>query len=217
MSNGGNRLFDFVIGQQFVSLPVDDLPLIVSNIIVFKQLLSNIKVPPFYLALRFFDGVGHHAVLNGLASLHTQRLHKALHPLRGKDAHQIVFKGQVKTRHTGITLSARAPAQLVVDSPRFMALSAEDVQPTRFDHCVVTRLPLGSQPLAGCVVQRLALSRQLGLQIAAEHDVGPAAGHIGRNGDDAGPSSLRDNLGFLLVILGIQHFVLDFLILKRLR
>ncbi len=40
--------------------------------------------------------------------------------------------------------------------------------------------------------------------IAAELDVGAAAGHVGGDGDGAGNAGLRDDIGFLLVVAGIE-------------
>ena len=55
--------------------------------------------------------------------------------------------------------------------------------------------------------QRL-LARHV-LRVAAEQDVGAAARHVRRDGDCALAAGLRDDLGFLRVVLGVQHHVLD--------
>ena len=47
------------------------------------------------------------------------------------------------------------------------------------------------------------------LEVAAELDVGAAAGHVGRDGHRADPAGLRDDMRFLLVEAGIEHRVLD--------
>ena len=56
-------------------------------------------------------------------------------------------------------------------------------------------------------------SRQLALdahlEVAAELDVGAAAGHVGGDGDGAGHAGLGDDVGFLLVVAGVQHLVRD--------
>ena len=45
--------------------------------------------------------------------------------------------------------------------------------------------------------------------VAAEDDVGAAAGHVGRNGDGADAASLGDDLGFLVgkLRLGVEQFM----------
>ena len=51
--------------------------------------------------------------------------------------------------------------------------------------------------------------------IAAEQNVSAAAGHVGGNRDHALTACLGDDLGFLLVILGIEDDVLDALFLQQ--
>ena len=61
----------------------------------------------------------------------------------------------------------------------------------------------GSRP---CVAQPLVGEE---VDVAAEHDVGAAAGHVGGDGDRAAPAGLGDDAGLLLVVLGVEHVVRD--------
>ena len=61
---------------------------------------------------------------------------------------------------------------------------------------------------------QLLLGHELG--IAAQQNVGAAAGHVGGDGDHAQASGLGDDLGFPLVELGVQHDVPDALPLQDL-
>jgi hypothetical protein len=45
------------------------------------------------------------------------------------------------------------------------------------------------------------------LDVAAQHDVGAAAGHVGGDGDHARPAGLGHDLGLLGVLLGVEHLV----------
>ena len=45
--------------------------------------------------------------------------------------------------------------------------------------------------------------------IAAQQNVGAAAGHVGRNSDRGFAAGLREMWGFALVIFGVQHFMAD--------
>ena len=47
------------------------------------------------------------------------------------------------------------------------------------------------------------------LRVAAEHDVGAAAGHVGRDRDRALAAGLRDDLGLARVLLGVEHVVAE--------
>ena len=90
-----------------------------------------------------------------------------------------------------------------------MPLGADDVQAAGGDHGVVAFLP--GAP-GGVDVGRGRVFAEGGdfrLHVAAEHDVGAAAGHVGGDGDDARPPGLGDDLRLAFVLLGVQHAVLD--------
>jgi hypothetical protein len=52
------------------------------------------------------------------------------------------------------------------------------------------------------------------LGVAAKLDVGAAAGHVGGNGDRARHTGLGNDLGFLLVVAGVEHIVRNALFLQ---
>ncbi len=132
---------------------------------------------------------------------------------------------QVEARAARVALAAGAAAQLVVDAARLVPLGAEDVQTARGQHLHLLRVALGLELLEGLLVGGLLLGRQLvpglagvlridlgarhELGVAAEDDVGPAAGHVGRDGDRALAPRLRDDERLALVLLGVQDGVLD--------
>ena len=68
------------------------LALIIGDVIVFQQMLSNIEVVPLDLALRIFNRASDERVLDRLALLHAQLLHDAGDAIRCKDSHQVVFE-----------------------------------------------------------------------------------------------------------------------------
>ena len=140
-ANGGNGFRDVLLAEQVVALLVNNLALVVGHVVVFQQLLADIEVATLDLALRLFDGIGHHAVLYRLALFHAQGLHKTLHPIGGEDTHQVVFQRQVETRQARIALPARSAAQLVVDTPGLMPLGAQDMQATGVQYLLVPLLP----------------------------------------------------------------------------
>jgi hypothetical protein len=74
---------------------------------------------------------------------------------------------------------------------------------------VVALLPLRLHPrllqLGGVLREQV----QLGLERAAEHDVGTAAGHVGGDGDRLRAAGLGDDMRLALVLLGVEHFVRD--------
>jgi hypothetical protein len=132
-----------------------------------------------------------------------------------------VLHRQVEARRARVALAARAAAQLVVDPARLVPLGADDLQPPGADHVVVQRLPLLAQlaDARGFLVlgdRGIRLDElHLLLDVAAEHDVGAAARHVGGDGDHLRPAGLRDDLGLPRVLLGVQHLVRQVLLLQQ--
>ena len=124
----------FVGGQQRVTHVIDHFTLFVVDVIELEQLLTNVEVAAFDLALGLLDGVGHHAVLDRFTGLHAQGFHEVLHPIRGEDTHQAVFQGQVETAGTGVTLTTGTTTQLVVDTARFVTLGRNHLQAAGLQH-----------------------------------------------------------------------------------
>src|SRR6266403_188562 len=106
-----------------------------------------------------------------LNRLDLERVHQPSDAIgrRTKDLHQVVFKRDEEFARSRVALAARAPTQLIVDTPALMALGADDVQTADVGH-----------PLT-------------------KDDVGAASGHVGRDRDRAGLTSLGDDAGLALV------------------
>src|SRR6185437_4371967 len=104
----------------------------------------------------------------------------------------------------GVALAAGAAAQLVVDAPAFVPLGAEHVKAAGGQ-----RLFLEARDLLADLVGLRAFLPRAGVLnigdflpdahvgIAAELNVGAAAGHVGGDGDGARHTGLRDDIGFL--------------------
>ena len=100
-----------------------------------------------------------------------------------------------------------------------MALGADDVEPAELTHLVALGFALDAQLLherleglglclrVAVLLAELPLREHLGA--TAEHDVGAAAGHVGRHGDRAPAAGLGDDEGLVLVVLRVEHLVLD--------
>ena len=111
----------------------------------------------------------------------------------------------------GVALAAGAAAQLVVDAPALVALGAEHEQPAGLERLLLQAL----RPAPDLGRARILLARARVLDvleflpdahvgIAAELDVGAAAGHVGGDGDRARHAGLRDDVGLLLVVAGVE-------------
>ena len=118
---------------------------------------------------------------------------------------------QVEARRARVALAAGAAAQLVVDAPRLVALGGDDAQAALRLDGVVQALPLVLQLLRPRRASRRLGDRLVGvddldlvLDVAAEHDVGAAAGHVGGDRDHARPPGLGDDLGLRACCLALS-------------
>src|SRR6266571_4488637 len=124
-----------------------------------------------------------------LDRLDLEARHQATDSVRGRteDLHQVVLERDEELARTGVSLAAGAPAQLVVDAPALVALGADDVQAPHVRHALT------------------------------EDDVGAAAGHVGGDGHAPGLARLGDDRGLALVLLGVEHVVLETAAFEHLR
>jgi len=74
-------------------------------------------------------------------------------------------------------------------------------------------LPLAGQLVALCLLI-LRNFLQLHFQVAAKHDIGSAARHVGGDGNGPRQTGIGDNPGLALVLLGIQDLMLDLLLFE---
>ena len=152
--------------------------------------------------------------------LEPEALHQPGHAVAGEALHQVVFERQVEARRPRVALATGATAQLVVDPAGVVAFRADDVEAARLDHADVVLLGDGLGLGEGRLVRVLvhlgrveaALVEDVGREaggVAAEQDVGAAAGHVRRDRDRAGPPGLGDDARLLLVELGVEDLVGD--------
>src|SRR6266581_201608 len=213
--------------EQLAAQAVDFRALLVVDVVVLQEVLADLEVARLDLLLGSLDRAGHHAVLDRDPLLHAEALHQAGDAVRPEDAHQVVLEGHVETGRARVALAPGAAAQLVVDAPRLVPLGAQDVQPPdRHDLVVLgdaARLvalhPL--LPLLGRHGRRVDpllpdLPARQELGVAPEQDVGAAPGHVGGDGHRLEPPGLRDDLGLLLVVLGVQDDMRDPSLLEEL-
>ena len=82
--------------QHLAAFLVDDFTLLVHNIVVFQDHLTDIEVPFFHPLLGIFNGTGHHLVFNRFILFQSQLIHHVLDPVAAKEAHQVIFQRQVE-------------------------------------------------------------------------------------------------------------------------
>ena len=231
-----HRGVDVLPVQHLAALLVDDLPLGVHHVIVLQHGFPGLEVPGLHLLLGVLNGAGQHLLVQRHVVVHPQPLHQALDALGAEQPEDIVLQGQEEPALPRVALPPGAAPELVVDAPGLVALGAQDVEPPGLadlfrllpDLLLVLGLGVGEElpgvqdllvfglGVAGGLGQQLvahALAAQLGLGhelgVAAQHDIGAAPGHVGGHGDRPQPARLGHDLRLLLVVLGVQHVVLD--------
>src|SRR6266403_2381815 len=213
--------------QDLAAHAVDDLALLVHHVVVLEEVLADLEVVVLDALLGGGDGARHELVLDRLALLHAQALHDPLDALAAEDAQQVVLEREVEVRGAGVALTARAAAQLVVDAAGLVTLGADDVQAAELHDFLVLglgdapRLHQRRRPLLGGGGDRIDalfpenfFGQEVG--IAAEEDVGAAAGHVGRDGHGALASGLGHDLGLALVVLRVEDLMADAPLLEEL-
>ena len=114
--------------QDLTSFLVDDLPLLVHDLVIIQQILTNTKVVALDLLLGVLNGIGQHLVGQFLVFGDLQGVEHIDHTLGTEQAHQVILQRDIEPGFTGIALSSGTAAQLVVDTSGFMPLGTDDLQ-----------------------------------------------------------------------------------------
>ena len=87
---------DTLAHQRMATLLVDDGTLLVHDIIVLQQPLTNTEVVLLDLLLRTFDAVGNHRTFNAFAVFEAQPVHHLGDTFRAEETHQLVLKRHIE-------------------------------------------------------------------------------------------------------------------------
>ena len=174
-----NRSLHVVAIQDLATLCVDDLPLLIIDLVILQQVLSDRKVIRLDLFLCLFNGIGQHLMLNLLTLMNAKCPECAHHLIRAKQPHQVILQGNVELGLTRVTLSAGTATQLVID-------------------------PSGLMPLRPDYKKAAGI-----LRLLIQFDIGTTACHIGCNGDRIMNTGILDDGCLLFMELRIQHVMRD--------
>ena len=220
IDEGLNRVGQVFVTKNLVALLVDRLALLVDDVVELDDAFADVEVVALDASLGALDGLGDEARLDRHVLLETETLHDPGDAVGGEALHQIVFEREVETRRTRVALPTGAAAELVVYAARVVPLRADDVEAAdshdAFVAFVADALGLGECRVVGLLVHfgrvETPAMQNLGCEtcrVAAELDVGAAAGHVRGDGHGSAAARLGDDRGFLVVDLGVQDFVLD--------
>src|SRR5262249_52483588 len=121
---------DLAIGsvQDLLAVAVNPLALVIHDLVIFEEVLTDIEVSLLDLLLSGFDAPGDVAVFNRLTFLHAHLAQHVGDPFAGKDAHEIVLERKEEAAGTGVALAAGTAAELIIDAAGLVALGANNVQ-----------------------------------------------------------------------------------------
>ena len=225
-----DHLQDRVLGRRAVEEPlaeaVDALPLVVHHLVVFEQVLADVEVALLDLLLGRLDPAGDHPALDGLALLHAEPGEHGRRPTRRRTS----ASGRLPaTGRTGdepgspwrparprswlsmrrlscrsVPMMCRPPIAATSRPSAFISgsylatvssqTSLRDLQAGRVERAAVR------------VVQLLQVGPGHGLGVAAQDDVGAAAGHVGgdRHRADCGRPGRRSRPRGTFVVLALS-------------
>ena len=230
-----NGFLHVLAHEHLAALTVDDLTHAVHNVVVLEDVFADIEVVRFDALLRVLDILGEELEVEVDILSAGELIHEPVHPVRAEALHQVVLHGYVEAGLAGVALTTGAAAQLVVDTPGFVALRADYVQTARLDDLLMlligadlearvellVLLPRGKYLLiVGLRVARGVLDH-LGLVavvshrpprkeigVAAEQYIRSASRHVGGDRNTAEFARLGDYLRLARVLLGVQNLVL---------
>ena len=240
--HGQDGILEVLAVQYAVALAVDDLALLVHDVVELQDVFTDAEVAALDLALGALDGVGEDLVLDRGVLVDLEGLHQVVDAVAAEQSHQVVFQRQVEAGAARVALTAGTAAQLVVDTSGFVALGADDEQTAGLldllslgaqlllellgqlgealaglDDLLIVGVAeagrLNDQVLIVAFLAHLVLGQELG--VTAQHDIGTTAGHVGGDGDRTVLARLCDDLRFLLVVLGVEHLMLDAVALEQ--
>ena len=165
--------------QNTTSFLINDLSLLIHNLIVFQQILTDSKVIALDLLLCFLNRTGEHLMLDLFSVLYTQCVEYTHQTFRTKQTHQIILQRNIETGFSRISLSSGTSAQLVVNTSGFMTLCTDDLKTSGLS-CSIIQL-----------------------------DIRTTSGHVGRNRDCSVLSRICHDFCFQFMILGIQYLMLN--------
>ena len=213
---------DILALEHGLTLRVDDAALLVHHVVILEHVLTDLEVARLDGLLRGAHALGHALGLDRLA-LGQALGHHTRHELCVEQTHEVVLEAQVEAGLARVALTAGTAAQLVIDTAGLMALGAEHIQAAEPDDLLVLVLDLlldlgqGARPtllvLLRGVIRGVALGLELGvgqeLHVAAQHDVGTTACHVGGHGHGALAAGHGHDGRFLGVLLGVEHLMRD--------
>ena len=130
--------------EDLIAALVDHLALLVHHLVVLEDVLADLGVLGLDGGLGPLDRLGDHLRLDRLV-VGQRASHDVVEGTGGEEPHQVVVETEEEPALAGISLAARATAQLVVDATAVVALGSDDVEPPEFADLIALGLAFGRE------------------------------------------------------------------------
>ena len=219
----GDLVADIVRRHDLLALLEDHLALVVEHVVVFQDVLAHLEVARFDLLLRLLERLVHPGMGDRLALFEAEPRagSNPCAPSRRCASDRPAGSGRTSRRRdrpggpNGRAAGCRCAGFRGVRCRRRRGRRPRAPFPcrrrSRPGSASMRRARSASSTIAAKFVAHAHVD------IAAELDVGAAAGHVGGDGHGAGDAGLRDDRGFLFVIARVQHVVRDLALLQQAR
>ena len=169
---------DTLSHERMTATFVNHLTLLIHDVIVFEEALTDSEVVLLHLLLSALDGLVDHRMFNHLTLLESESVHDVGDTVGSEETHELVLQRHIEDGRAWVTLTSCTSTKLAVHTAALMPLRTDDGQTSR----------------------RLHFGREL--------DVGTTTSHVGGDGDDRLLSSLCHDIRLLLVEFCIEHIML---------
>ena len=129
------RNFEIEAFKNLVAALINDLALLVHYFVVLENILSDFAVSLFDGGLRTLDRFRDHARFNRFV-FRKRATHHPAECASGKQAHQFVIEAEIEAAFARVSLTACTTTQLIIDSPRLVALGAKNIKAAKCSHLV---------------------------------------------------------------------------------
>ena len=232
MGHGYEIVSQILSEKDSLTLAVYYLTLLVHYIVVLQHVFSYGEVSAFDFLLCILYLLRYSPGFYSFVFLDAQTLYDGLHTLTAEQPHQFILHGDAELRAARVSLSSGTSSQLIVYPSRFMSLSTYYTKASQFSDFFLFFFSLllillmecleflsgfekfrivaldetcGERDGVGIISAGCHLTLRFEFRVSAQDDIGTSSGHVGCNRDSSEASCLCDDLGFLLMLLGVQH------------
>ena len=208
----GDGLGDMLVLHEVDALLEDDLALVVHDVVVLQDVLADVEVARLDLLLRLLERLVDPGMDDRLVLLQAELRQHAVQLSEPKMRIRSSCSDRKNFERPGSPWRPERPRSWLSMRRLSWRSVPSTKRPPAASAVSFSRATCGADRVGARVAHALGPVLDVGefladahVGVAAELDVGAAAGHVGGDGDRARHAGLRDDVGLLLVVAGVQH------------